>query len=60
MTTFALILLNGIILGRPGDSVDIAIEPGYIVGLLGASMILAGGFVRQAMYGRNRKPPGVL
>jgi hypothetical protein len=60
MTAAALILLNGVILGRPGDSVDISIEPGYIVGLIGATMILAGGLVRQAMYGRNRKPPGVL
>jgi hypothetical protein len=62
MTAGALILLNGIILGRPGgsDSVEISIEYGYIVGLVGANMILAGGLVRQAMYGRNRKPPGVL
>jgi hypothetical protein len=60
MTAGALILLNGIILGRPGDSVEISIEPGYILGLVGANMILAGGLVRQAMYGRHRKPPGVL
>jgi hypothetical protein len=60
MTTAALILLNGVILGRPGDSVEISIEPGYILGLVGATMILLGGLVRQAMYGRNRKPPGVL
>jgi hypothetical protein len=62
MVAAALILLNGIILGRPGgtESVEIAIEPGYIVGLAGASMILGGGLLRQAMYGRNRKPPGVL
>jgi hypothetical protein len=62
MIAGALILLNGIILGRPGgsNSVQISIEPGYVVGLIGANMILAGGLVRQAMYGRNRKPPGVL
>jgi hypothetical protein len=62
MVAGALILLNGIILGRPGGggSVEISIEPGYIVGLIGANMILAGGLVRQAMYGRHRKPPGVL
>jgi hypothetical protein len=60
MTAGALILLNGIILGRPGDSVEISIEPGYIVGLVGANMILAGGLIRQARYSRARKPPGVL
>ncbi|HKP89253.1 MAG TPA: hypothetical protein VJT75_04700 [Thermoleophilaceae bacterium] len=60
MTAGALIILNGIILGRPGDSVEISIEPGYILGLIGANMILAGGLVRQARYSRARKPPGVL
>jgi hypothetical protein len=60
MTAGALILLNGIILGRPGDSVEISIEPGYIIGLVGANMILAGGLVRQARYSGARKPPGVL
>jgi hypothetical protein len=62
MIAGALILLNGIILGRPGgtDSVDIQIEPGYVVGLIGANMILAGGAIRQARYSRGRKPPGVL
>ena len=62
MLALALILINGIILGKPGNpgTVDMSIEPGYVVGLVGAAGILAGGFVRQAMYGRNRKPPGVL
>lgn len=60
MTATALILMNGIILGRPGDSVEISIEYGYIVGLLGGTMILVGGALRQALGGRTRKPPGVL
>ena len=60
MTAGALILLNGIILGRPGDSVEIDLEPGYFIGLVGANMILAGGLIRQARYSRARKPPGVL
>jgi len=60
MVATALILLNGIILGRPGDSVEISLGIGYLLGMLGALMILAGGLVRQAMYGRTRKPPGVL
>jgi len=62
MVAGALILLNGIILGRPGgsDTVGISIEAGYVIGLIGANMILAGGLIRQARYGRARKPPGVL
>ena len=60
MVAAALILMNGIILGRPGDSVEISIEYGYLVGLLGATMILVGGALRQALGGRTRKPPGVL
>ena len=60
MVAAALILLNGIILGRPGDSVDISLSIGYLLGLVGAALILTGGLIRQAMYGRTRKPPGVL
>jgi hypothetical protein len=60
MTAAALIWLNGIILGRPGDSVEISLQIGYVVGLVGANMILAGGLIRQALGGRTRKPPGTL
>jgi hypothetical protein len=60
MVAAALIWLNGIILGRPGDTVDLGIEYGYFVGLVGANMILVGGLVRQALGGRTRKPPGVI
>ena len=60
MTAAALILMNGIILGRPGDSVEISIEIGYLVGIIGSSMILAGGLIRQAQGGIVRKPPGTL
>lgn len=60
MVGVALILLNGVILGRPGDSVEIGIEFGYLVGFLGAAMILTGGLLRQALGGRTRKPPGVM
>ena len=31
------------ILGKPGDTVDMRFEPGYLVGLLGAFLIMAGG-----------------
>ena len=60
MVAAALIWLNGIILGRPGDSVDIGLEYGYWIGLIGANLILAGGLIRQALGGRTRKPPGTL
>ena len=60
MVAAALILMNGIILGRPGESVDIGLEFGYFIGLIGASMILGGGLIRQALGGRTRKPPGTL
>jgi hypothetical protein len=57
----ALIILNGVVLGRPGDpDSEIDIKIGYIVGLLGAGMICAGGIIRQAEGDRARKPPGTL
>jgi hypothetical protein len=61
MTAFALIVLNGVILGRPGDpDSEIDIKIGYIVGLLGSAMICAGGIIRQAEGDRARKPPGTV
>jgi hypothetical protein len=58
MTAFVLILLNGIVLGRPGQSVEIGLAFGYAVGLVGALGITGAGLIRQAQ-GRTRKPPGV-
>ncbi len=59
---FALILLDGVILGRPGgnakNAVDLGLEPGYFVGLLGAFLISFGGFRRQ-VEGVKPSPPGV-
>jgi hypothetical protein len=62
MTAVALILLNGVVLGKPGgsDAVGIQFEYGWFVGLLGAIGILAGGLLRQAIGARTRKPPGVI
>jgi hypothetical protein len=60
MVATVLILLNGVILGKPGDSVDISLEYGWFVGLIGAVLISFGGTLRQALTGRARKPPGVL
>jgi hypothetical protein len=63
ITAFTLIVLNGIILGRPGGNsphnVAIALQPGYFVGMAGAAMISFGGYVRQTASIRSRKPPGM-
>ena len=60
MVAFALVLLNGVILGKPGDTVEIGFKYGYLVALFGAFLIMAGGTLRQAMSVRARKPPGVM
>ena len=61
MTAFVLIILNGIILGKPGgpDS-EIQLKIGWFIGLLGSIGICAAGVMRQAEQNRDRKPPGVL
>ena len=61
MTAFVLIILNGIILGKPGgpDS-EIELKIGWFIGLIGAAGICAAGVLRQAEQARDRKPPGVL
>ena len=60
IVTFMLILCNGIILGRPGDSVDIGLGIGWFVGLLAAFTMLAAGYLRQSFYGDAKKPPGTI
>jgi hypothetical protein len=61
MVATVLILLNGIVLGKPGtDSVGISLQIGWFLGLLGALGIVAGGVLRQPVGGRTRKPPGVI
>jgi hypothetical protein len=62
MTATVLILLNGIILGKPGgsDAVGIKFDYGWFLGLIGALGILTGGLLRQAIGNRARKPPGVI
>jgi hypothetical protein len=59
-TAFVLILCNGIILGRPGDSVEIGLGIGYAVGLIASAGMLVAGYLRQAFYTSARKPPGVI
>jgi hypothetical protein len=60
IVAFVLILCNGIILGRPGDSVDIGLGIGYFVALLASLGLLVAGYLRQAFYTTARKPPGVI
>jgi H+/Cl- antiporter ClcA len=60
IVAFMLILCNGIILGRPGDSVDIGLGIGYFVGLVASAGLLVAGYLRQAIYGDPKKPPGVI
>jgi hypothetical protein len=60
ITGLVLILCNGIILGRPGDSVEISLQMGYGVGLLACFGMAVSGFLRQALYTEGRKPPGTI
>jgi hypothetical protein len=60
IVAFMLILCNGVILGRPGDSVDIGLSYGYLVALLASLGLLVAGYLRQAIYETARKPPGVV
>jgi hypothetical protein len=61
MTAFVLIILNGIILGKPGDpDSEISLKIGWFIGLLGSAGICTAGVLRQAEQARDRKPPGVL
>jgi len=61
MTAFVLIVLNGIVLGKPGDpDSEISLKIGWFIGLLGSVGICAAGVLRQAEQARDRKPPGVL
>jgi hypothetical protein len=60
MTYFVLILCNGVILGKPEPNIDISLSYGWFVGLLATAGMIASGYLRQAVYGQTRKPPGTL
>jgi hypothetical protein len=60
ITALVLILCNGVILGRPGDSVEIGLGFGYLVGCVACAGMMVAGFLRQAVYTTARKPPGVM
>lgn len=60
LTAFMLVLCNGVILGRPGDSVEISLQWGYPIALLACLGMAVAGFLRQLYHTDARKPPGVL
>ena len=60
ITSFVLILCNGIILGKPEPGVEISLDYGYFVALLAALGLAFCGYLRQAVYTEGRKPPGSL
>lgn len=57
---FVLVLCNGVILGRPGESVEISLEWGYPVALLACLGMAVSGFLRQSRHTDAKKPPGVI
>jgi hypothetical protein len=60
ITAVVLILCNGIILGKPKPNIEISLNWGYLVGLIGAIGLFVSGFLRQALHTDAKKPPGVL
>ena len=57
---FLLVFGNGILFGRPGAApVDVQLWWGYLAALVGCSMIMAGGILRQAESPPPPEPPGV-
>ena len=60
ITSFVLIICNGIILGRPEPGIEVSLKIGYLVGLIASLGMAASGFLRQALQTGGRKPPGSL
>jgi hypothetical protein len=60
LTALVLILCNGVILGRPGDSVETGLAWGYFAALAASFGLVVAGYLRQAVYTDAPKPPGVL
>jgi hypothetical protein len=55
-----LVLLNGIVLGRPGEpSGETSLEIGYAVALLALLALTLAGLLKTAQSPRARRPPGV-
>ena len=56
----SLILLNGIILGRPGEpSTTTQLEIGYPIAILGLLTLVFAGLLKCAQSPKARRPPGV-
>jgi hypothetical protein len=60
IAAFVLVLCNGVILGRPGDSVEISLQWGYPIALLACVGMAVSGFLRQSRHAEGKKPPGVM
>ena len=60
IVAFMLILCNGIILGRPGDSVDIGLGIGYFVGAARVARPAGGRLPAPGRVRDAKKPPGVI
>lgn len=60
IVAFVLVLCNGVILGKPGDTVDISLQWGYPIALLTSLGMGVSGFIRQSRYVKGRKPPGTI
>ena len=60
ITSFVLIICNGIILGKPEPGIEVSLEIGYLVGLIASLGMAVSGFLRQALQTGGRKPPGSL
>lgn len=60
ITSFVLIICNGIILGKPEPGIDVSLQIGYLVGLLASLGMAVSGYLRQALQTGGRKPPGSL
>ena len=48
------------ILGRPGESVEISLQWGYPIALLACIGMAVSGFLRQSRHVDAKKPPGVV
>ncbi len=57
---FVLVLCNGVILGRPGDTVEVSLQWGYPIALLACIGMAVSGFMRQSRHVDAKKPPGVI
>jgi hypothetical protein len=55
-----LVLCNGLILGKPKPAIEVSLDAGWFLGLLGCIGIFTAGLMRQGVNAgtKGRKPPG--